>query len=135
MSFQQGLSGLNATSKSLEIIGNNIANSGTFGAKSSRADARDEAKAPKAAAAAEPKSETDDRDAATAADDAKQAEPKRDSSAAGGEGTPLEDTHPPDNRWRADDQACRRQAQTTLSSPYGVYAGCMREKGWPAVKP
>ena len=64
-----------------------------------------------------------------------QAEPKRDSSAAGGEGTPLEDTHPPDNRWRADDQACRHQAQTTLSSPYGIYAGCMQEKGWANGKP
>ena len=29
MSFQQGLSGLNATSKSLEVIGNNIANANT----------------------------------------------------------------------------------------------------------
>jgi phosphotransferase system IIB component len=27
MSFQQGLSGLNATSKNLEVIGNNVANS------------------------------------------------------------------------------------------------------------
>ena len=33
MSFQQGLSGLNATSKNLEVIGNNIANANTFGAK------------------------------------------------------------------------------------------------------
>jgi len=41
MSFQQGLSGLNATSKNLEVIGNNIANSGTFGAKSSRAEFSD----------------------------------------------------------------------------------------------
>lgn len=41
MSFQQGLSGLNATSKSLEVIGNNIANSGTFGAKLSRAEFSD----------------------------------------------------------------------------------------------
>lgn len=41
MSFQQGLSGLNATSKSLEVIGNNIANSGTYGAKSSRAEFSD----------------------------------------------------------------------------------------------
>jgi flagellar hook protein FlgE len=41
MSFQQGLSGLNATSKSLEVIGNNIANAGTFGAKSSRAEFAD----------------------------------------------------------------------------------------------
>jgi flagellar hook protein FlgE len=38
MSFQQGLAGLNAASKSLEVIGNNVANSGTFGAKSSRAE-------------------------------------------------------------------------------------------------
>jgi flagellar hook protein FlgE len=41
MSFQQGLSGLNATSKNLEIIGNNIANSNTFGAKVSRAEFSD----------------------------------------------------------------------------------------------
>ncbi len=41
MSFQQGLSGLNATSKNLEVIGNNIANSNTFGAKSSRAEFSD----------------------------------------------------------------------------------------------
>ena len=41
MSFQQGLSGLNATSKNLEVIGNNIANSGTYGAKSSRAEFSD----------------------------------------------------------------------------------------------
>jgi flagellar hook protein FlgE len=41
MSFQQGLSGLNATSKSLEIIGNNIANSNTYGAKFSRAEFTD----------------------------------------------------------------------------------------------
>ena len=34
MSFQQGLSGLNAASKNLEVIGNNIANANTFGAKS-----------------------------------------------------------------------------------------------------
>ena len=38
MGFQQGLSGLNATSKSLEVIGNNIANASTIGAKSSRAE-------------------------------------------------------------------------------------------------
>ncbi len=38
MSFQQGLSGLNATSKNLSIIGNNIANANTFGSKSSRAE-------------------------------------------------------------------------------------------------
>ncbi|MFG6448136.1 flagellar hook protein FlgE [Roseateles sp. BYS180W] len=41
MSFQQGLSGLNASSKSLEVIGNNIANSSTYGAKSSRAEFSD----------------------------------------------------------------------------------------------
>jgi flagellar hook protein FlgE len=41
MSFQQGLSGLNATSKNLEVIGNNIANAGTFGAKASRAEFSD----------------------------------------------------------------------------------------------
>jgi flagellar hook protein FlgE len=41
MSFQQALSGLNATSKNLEVIGNNIANSSTFGAKSSRAEFAD----------------------------------------------------------------------------------------------
>jgi flagellar hook protein FlgE len=41
MSFQQALSGLNATSKNLEIIGNNIANAGTYGAKSSRAEFSD----------------------------------------------------------------------------------------------
>ena len=35
MSFQQGLSGLNASSKALDTIGNNIANSGTVGFKNS----------------------------------------------------------------------------------------------------
>jgi flagellar hook protein FlgE len=34
MSFQQGLSGLNASSKALDTIGNNVANSGTVGFKS-----------------------------------------------------------------------------------------------------
>ena len=38
MSFQQGLSGLNTISKSLEVIGNNIANANTIGAKASRAE-------------------------------------------------------------------------------------------------
>ena len=38
MSFQQGLSGLNASSKNLEIIGNNIANANTFGTKVARAE-------------------------------------------------------------------------------------------------
>ncbi len=41
MSFQQGLSGLNATSKNLDIIGNNIANTNTFGAKVSRGEFSD----------------------------------------------------------------------------------------------
>jgi flagellar hook protein FlgE len=41
MSFQQGLSGLNASSKNLEIIGNNIANANTYGAKTSRAEFAD----------------------------------------------------------------------------------------------
>ena len=38
MSFQQGLSGLNASSKNLEVIGNNVANANTVGAKASRAE-------------------------------------------------------------------------------------------------
>ena len=41
MSFQQGLSGLNASSKNLEVIGNNVANANTFGAKASRAEFAD----------------------------------------------------------------------------------------------
>ena len=41
MSFQQGLSGLNGSSKSLDVIGNNIANASTYGAKSSRAEFSD----------------------------------------------------------------------------------------------
>lgn len=41
MAFQQGLSGLNATSKNLEIIGNNVANASTFGFKASRAEFSD----------------------------------------------------------------------------------------------
>lgn len=41
MSFQTGLSGLNASSKSLDVIGNNIANSNTVGMKSSRAEFAD----------------------------------------------------------------------------------------------
>ena len=41
MSFQQGLSGLNATSKNLDVIGNNVANANTYGAKSSRAEFAD----------------------------------------------------------------------------------------------
>jgi flagellar hook protein FlgE len=41
MSFQQGLSGLNATSKNLEVIGNNIANANTYGAKAARAEFSD----------------------------------------------------------------------------------------------
>ena len=41
MSFQTGLSGLNASSKSLDVIGNNIANANTVGMKSSRAEFAD----------------------------------------------------------------------------------------------
>ncbi len=41
MSFQQGLSGLNASSKNLEVIGNNVANANTIGAKTSRAEFAD----------------------------------------------------------------------------------------------
>jgi len=41
MGFQQGLSGLSAASKNLEVIGNNVANSNTFGEKSSRAEFSD----------------------------------------------------------------------------------------------
>ena len=38
MSFQQALSGLNAASRSLDVIGHNIANAGTTGMKGSRAE-------------------------------------------------------------------------------------------------
>ena len=38
MSFQQGLSGLNAASRNLDVIGHNIANANTVGMKSSRAE-------------------------------------------------------------------------------------------------
>ena len=41
MSFQTGLSGLNASSKNLDVIGNNIANANTIGAKSARAEFTD----------------------------------------------------------------------------------------------
>ena len=41
MAFQQGLSGLNAASKGLDVIGNNIANSNTVGFKSSQAQFAD----------------------------------------------------------------------------------------------
>lgn len=41
MAFQQGLSGLNAASKSLDVIGNNIANSETVGFKQSQAQFAD----------------------------------------------------------------------------------------------
>jgi flagellar hook protein FlgE len=41
MGFQQGLSGLNATSKNLEVIGNNIANASTYGSKVARAEFND----------------------------------------------------------------------------------------------
>ena len=38
MAFQQGLSGLNASSRNLDVIGHNIANANTVGMKSSRAE-------------------------------------------------------------------------------------------------
>ncbi len=41
MGFQHGLSGLNAASRNLSVIGNNIANSNTVGFKSSRAEFAD----------------------------------------------------------------------------------------------
>ena len=41
MGFQQGLSGLSAASKNLDVIGHNIANSGTTGFKSSRTEFAD----------------------------------------------------------------------------------------------
>lgn len=41
MSFQQGISGLNAAARNLEVIGNNIANANTVGAKVSRAEFAD----------------------------------------------------------------------------------------------
>lgn len=41
MSFQQGLSGLNAASKSLEVIGNNVSNANTVGFKQARAEFSD----------------------------------------------------------------------------------------------
>ena len=41
MGFQQGLSGLNASSKALEAIGNNVANSGTVGFKAANAQFAD----------------------------------------------------------------------------------------------
>ena len=41
MSFQTGLSGLNASSKSLDVIGNNIANANTVGMKFSRTEFSD----------------------------------------------------------------------------------------------
>ena len=41
MAFQQGISGLNAASKDLDVIGNNIANANTYGEKVSRAEFAD----------------------------------------------------------------------------------------------
>jgi len=37
MGFQQGLSGLNAAARNLDVIGNNVANSNTIGFKGSQA--------------------------------------------------------------------------------------------------
>jgi hypothetical protein len=31
--------------------------------------------------------------------------------------------------WKQRDTACRRQVDKSLSSPYGIYAQCMEEKG------
>ncbi len=41
MGFQQGLSGLNSASKSLDVIGNNVANAGTIGFKGAQAQFAD----------------------------------------------------------------------------------------------
>ncbi len=41
MGFQQGLSGLNAAAKNLDVIGNNVANASTVGFKASRAEFQD----------------------------------------------------------------------------------------------
>ncbi|CAN5277109.1 flagellar hook protein FlgE [soil metagenome] len=41
MSFQQGLSGLNAASKNIEVIGNNVSNANTVGFKASRTEFAD----------------------------------------------------------------------------------------------
>ena len=41
MGFQQGLSGLNSSSKNLDVIGNNVANTSTVGFKSSRTEFAD----------------------------------------------------------------------------------------------
>ena len=41
MSFQQGVSGLNAASRNLDVIGNNVANASTVGAKYSRTEFAD----------------------------------------------------------------------------------------------
>ncbi len=41
MSFQQGVAGLNAASRNLDVIGNNVANASTIGAKYSRAEFAD----------------------------------------------------------------------------------------------
>ncbi|MBP6899605.1 MAG: flagellar hook protein FlgE [Burkholderiaceae bacterium] len=41
MSFQQGVTGLNSAGRNLDVIGNNVANASTVGAKSSRAEFAD----------------------------------------------------------------------------------------------
>ena len=41
MGFQQGLSGLNVSSSNLQVIGNNVANANTYGAKTARAEFAD----------------------------------------------------------------------------------------------
>ncbi|MHB1354124.1 MAG: flagellar basal body protein, partial [Thiobacillus sp.] len=41
MGFQQGLSGLNAAAKNLDVIGNNVSNASTVGFKQSQAQFAD----------------------------------------------------------------------------------------------
>ncbi|HEX4598949.1 MAG TPA: flagellar basal body protein, partial [Burkholderiaceae bacterium] len=41
MSFEQALSGLNAASQNLDVIGNNVANASTIGYKDARAEFAD----------------------------------------------------------------------------------------------
>ena len=41
MGFQQGLAGLNAAARNLDVIGNNVANTNTIGFKASRAEFAD----------------------------------------------------------------------------------------------
>lgn len=45
---------------------------------------------------------------------------------------PTEETN---ERWAKEDSVCRQHSRDSLSSPYGVYAQCMQEKGWPSGAP